>query len=164
MGREVRTLHPQPGVCAVWRGWCEGTLAPWGLEPRSGVVEGKRGPKTWSEENYLWNSEGIKAQVFCEHYGPGINCSPQNDLYWHLLIFVKLLQFSLFYLNCRKPVQRLSPPLVCVSFLVSGCIGVIPESYVDGVDDRSSVSGTAACSGRIISVYFQEDCQKVSHS
>ena len=38
------------------------------------------------------------------------------------------------------------------------------STNVDGVDDRSSVSGTAACSGRIISVYFQEDCQKVSHS
>lgn len=54
--------------------------------------------------------------------------------------------------------------LVCVSSLASGCVGVIAESRVAGADDRDSLSGATTCYGRIISIHFQEDSQKVSHS
>ena len=53
---------------------------------------------------------------------------------------------------------------MCVSSLASGCVGVISESRVVGVDDRNALSGTAACFGRIISIHFQEGSRKVSHS
>jgi hypothetical protein len=48
--------------------------------------------------------------------------------------------------------------------LVSRCFGIISKSYIVKVDDRNSLSGTAACYGRIISNHFQKDCQEVSHS
>lgn len=50
------------------------------------------------------------------------------------------------------------------SFVVSRGIGIISKSYIVAVDDRNSLSGTATCYGRIISVHFQKDCQKVSYS
>lgn len=44
------------------------------------------------------------------------------------------------------------------------CIGIISKSYIIAVDDRTSLSRTTTHYGRFISIHFQKDFQKVSHS
>lgn len=83
-----------------------------------------------------------------------------------MLILCEIVRIFYFLLELIKIANENSMKLslfLFFSFVVSRGIGIISKSYIVAVDDRNSLSGTATCYGRIISVHFQKDCQKVSY-